>query len=135
MTTIQWKQVIKQCWDLGIPHIIFTGGEPTLRDDLPELIAFAKSQGQITGLNTNGRRLANKDFLKTLVDAGLDHIQITFRSANASIHDRLVSHPGAWEETIAGIKNAVGSRLFVMTNTTLLQENAGTMVDTLKSTW
>jgi radical SAM protein with 4Fe4S-binding SPASM domain len=131
MTTNQWKQVIKQCWDLGIPHIIFTGGEPTLRNDLAELIAFAESQGQITGLNTNGRRLANKEFLKTLIDAGLDHVQITFESADPSIHDRLVSHPGAWNETKAGIRNAVDSRLFVMTNTTLLQENARRMADTL----
>ncbi|HEX7556482.1 MAG TPA: PqqD family peptide modification chaperone, partial [Leptolinea sp.] len=47
MTTKLWKQVIKRCWDIGIPHIIFTGGEPTLRDDLPELIAYAQSIGQI----------------------------------------------------------------------------------------
>lgn len=131
MTTVQWKQVIKRCWDLGIPHIIFTGGEPTLRDDLPELIAYAESLGQITGLNTNGRRLAKKDFIKTLVDAGLDHVQITFESANTEIHDHLVCHPGAWQETIGGIRNAVESNLYVMTNTTLLQDNAGTMIDTL----
>ena len=132
MTTGQWKQAIKRCWDLGIPHIIITGGEPTMRNDLPELISFAESQGQITGLNSNGRRLADKDYLKTIVDAGLDHVQITFESADEAIHDRLVCHPGAWQQTIAGIRNAVDSRLFVMTNTTLLQDNAGTMVDTLK---
>jgi radical SAM protein with 4Fe4S-binding SPASM domain len=131
LTTAEWKKVVKKCWDVGIPHIIFTGGEPTLRNDLPELIAFAESQGQITGLNTNGRRLADKEYLQTLVSAGLDHVQITFESSEAEIHDRLVCHSGAWLETIEGIRNAVASQLFVMTNTTLLKDNAATMVDTL----
>ncbi len=48
------------CGRSGIPHVVFTGGEPTLRDDLPELIAHAERNGQITGLNTNGRRLADR---------------------------------------------------------------------------
>jgi radical SAM protein with 4Fe4S-binding SPASM domain len=131
LTTSEWKQVIKRCWERGIPHIIFTGGEPTLRNDLPELIAFAESQGQITGINTNGRRLSNSDYINSLVDAGLDHIQITLESSDASIHDRLVCHPGAWQETIEGIRNAVTSKLYVMTNTTLLKDNFGTLVETL----
>ena len=54
---------------------VFTGGEPTLRDDLPELVAHAQRNGQITGLNTNGRRLASRKFIEELVEAGLDHVQ------------------------------------------------------------
>ncbi|MBN2048698.1 MAG: radical SAM protein, partial [Anaerolineaceae bacterium] len=80
LSTIQWKQVIDQLWAIGIPHIVFTGGEPTLREDLPELIQYAQSRGQITGINTNGRRLKDPVFLQQLVDAGLDHVQITFES-------------------------------------------------------
>ena len=57
LDTAEWKQVLDKTWALGIPHIVFTGGEPTLRDDLPELIAHAEANGQITGLNTNARRL------------------------------------------------------------------------------
>ena len=59
LTTDQWKKILDQLWALGVPHIVFTGGEATLRNDLPELIAHAESNGQITGLNTNARRLAN----------------------------------------------------------------------------
>ncbi len=59
MDTTSWKAVIDRAWEAGIPHIVFTGGEPTLRDDLPELVAHAESKGQITGLNTNGRRLSD----------------------------------------------------------------------------
>ncbi len=110
LSTIEWKQVINRCWEIGIPHIIFTGGEPTLRDDLPELIAYAQSLGQITGINTNGRRLSDPVYVNDLVccRAGSrpDHLE----SADASIHDRLVCHPGAWQETIEGIRNVVASR-------------------------
>jgi radical SAM protein with 4Fe4S-binding SPASM domain len=131
LSTRQWQDIIDQLWQVGIPHIVFTGGEPTLRDDLPELIAHAEANGQITGVNTNGRRLSDPVYLQSLVDAGLDHIQITLESHEADVHDRMVCRRGAWKQTIAGIQNAVASRLFVMTNTTLLQENAPYLADTL----
>lgn len=81
LTTEQWFKIIDQLWDLGVPHLVFTGGEATLRDDLPELIRRAEANGQITGLNTNARRLMDMDYVKKLVDAGLDHVQITSRSS------------------------------------------------------
>jgi radical SAM protein with 4Fe4S-binding SPASM domain len=124
LTTEQWKTTLSKLWDIGIPHIVFTGGEPTLRADLPELIAHAEKLGQITGINTNGRKLKDPDYLQRLVDAGLDHAQITFESHRPEIHDAMVNHRGAWEETLAGLKNALAGKLFVMTNTTLLQANA-----------
>jgi len=131
MTTDQWKRVLDRLWELAIPHVVFTGGEPTLRDDLPELIAHAEKNGQITGLNTNGRRLSNADYLQRLVDAGLDHIQITLESHDTQIHDFMVQAKGAWRQTIAGLRNALDSPLFVMTNTTMLRENSAYLADTL----
>ncbi len=131
MTTAQWKAVIDRLWDLRIPHIVFTGGEPTLRSDLPELIAYAEGKGQITGLNTNGRKLSDPAYLQQLVDAGLDHVQITLESHLPEIHDEMVLARGAWQETVAGVRNAVASKLYVMTNTTMLQVNADTIPETL----
>ena len=127
----QWKQILDKLWDIGIPHIVFTGGEPTLRPDLAELIAYAEKNGQITGINTNGRKLRDPAYLQTLVDAGLDHVQITLESHDAQIHDRMVCAEGAWEDTVAGVKNALKTRLYVMTNTTLLRHNAPTLPETL----
>ena len=131
MTTAQWKAVIDRLWDLRIPHIVFTGGEPTLRSDLPELIAYAEGKGQITGLNTNGRKLSDPAYLQQLVDAGLDHVQITLESHLPEIHDKMVLARGAWQETVAGVRNAIASKLYVMTNTTMLQVNADTIPETL----
>ncbi len=132
MTVDEWKKVIDTTWDLGIPHIVFTGGEPTLLDYLPELIAYAESNGQITGLNTNARRLADKNYLDKLVSAGLDHVQITVESDDADIHDAMVGTKGAHKQTIQGLKNVLESPLYVMTNTTMLQDNVHTIPATLE---
>jgi radical SAM protein with 4Fe4S-binding SPASM domain len=129
--TQDWFRIIDRVWENAIPHIVFTGGEPTLRDDLPELIAYAESKGQITGLNTNARRLQDTNFLAKLVDAGLDHIQVTVESHSASIHDQMVAAKGAWKQTISGLKNALDTPLYVMTNTTMLKQNSPYLSDTL----
>ena len=130
-TTDDWMAVMDKVWDIGIPHVVFTGGEPTLRQDLPDLIAYAEKLGLITGLNTHGRFLSDEDYLNRLVQAGLDHVQITLESHDADIHNHIVASPNAWQETVAGIRNALSTRLFVMTNTTLLQSNSPYLADTL----
>ena len=131
LTTEQWFKIMDQLWELGVPHIIFTGGEATLRNDLPELIAHAESNGQITGLNTNARRLANEKYLRQLIDAGLDHVQITVESCDEQIHDQMMRAKGAFKQTIHGLKNALASPLYVMTNTTMLKTNVYKIPDTL----
>ena len=123
LSTDDWKLILDRLWEVGIPHVVFTGGESTLRSDLPELIAHAEKNGQITGLNTNGRKLKDPAYLQSLVDAGLDHVQITLESHDPAIHDGMVKAKGAWQDTVAGIRGALASRLYVMTNTTLLQSN------------
>ncbi len=121
LSTAEWKEMLDRLWELGIPHIVFTGGEPTLRTDLAELVAHAEHNGQITGLNTNARRLSNPDNLNRLVQAGLDHVQITLESHDPAIHNAMVAGGSkAWAETVAGLRNALKSPLYVMTNTTLL---------------
>jgi len=131
LSTDDWKHVLDRAWELGIPHIIFTGGEPTLHTDLPELIAHAEANGQITGLNTNARRLSDAGYVAALVAAGLDHVQITVESCNVEIHDQMVGARGAFPQTIRGVKNVLNSSLYVMTNTTMLKTNLHTIPATL----
>ena len=131
LNTEQWFKILDQLWELGVPHIVFTGGEATLRDDLPELIRHAEANGQITGLNTNARRLMDMKYVETLVDAGLDHVQITVESCVPEIHDEMMRAKGAFRQTIAGLNNALRSPLYVMTNTTMLRTNIHTIPATL----
>jgi radical SAM protein with 4Fe4S-binding SPASM domain len=132
LSTREWHKIIDELWEIGIPHIVFTGGEPTLRNDLPELIEHAEKNGQITGVNTNGRRLSDMNYVELLVNAGLDYVQITIESADSIIHDEMVKSKGAWNQTIAGIENVLDTSLFVMTNTTMLRNNSPSLSKTLE---
>ncbi len=131
LDTAHWKLILDKLWDLGVPHIVFTGGEATLREDLPELIAHAESNGQITGLNTNARRLSDEKYVQKLVEAGLDHVQITVESCDEEIHDQMMRARGAHKQTIRGLRNALAAPLFVMTNTTMLRTNVHKIPETL----
>ena len=118
--TDEWKRVIDKLWDARVPMLTFTGGEPTMREDLPELVGYAKRF--VTRLNTNGVRLT-PELAKRLRDAGLDSVQVTLYSHDESIHNDLVgcSH---FSDTINGIKNAVKAGLDVSVNTPLCKKNA-----------
>jgi radical SAM protein with 4Fe4S-binding SPASM domain len=131
LSTEQWFKIIDQLWALGVPHIVFTGGEATLRNDLPELIAHAENNGQITGLNTNARRLADMKYVQQLVKAGLDHVQITVESCVPEIHDEMMRTQGSFKQTITGLNNVLATKLYVMTNTTMLSTNVHTIPATL----
>jgi radical SAM protein with 4Fe4S-binding SPASM domain len=131
LTTAQWKAVIDKLSDVGVFILTFTGGEPTLRDDLPELLQYAESKGIVTGLITNGRRLKDNAYVDTLEKAGLDFVQVTLESYKPQVHDMMTKAKGSWKETVAGIKNAVTSQIYVSTNTTLSKHNAGNFLTTI----
>ena len=131
LSTDQWKTIMKKIWDLGIPHVIFTGGEATLRDDLEELIKFAETLGLVTGLLTNGVKLANEDYLNSLVGAGLDHIQITLESSKRDVHNKMTG-AYSFDNTVRGIRNCVKAGIHTITNTTITRENCDGMVETIQ---
>jgi radical SAM protein with 4Fe4S-binding SPASM domain len=119
LNTSEWMKIIDRIWDNGIPQIVFTGGEPTLRTDLIELIEHSKEF--VTGLVTNGRRLT--DLAEGLKRAELDYVQVSLESHLAEVHDRMVGVEGAWCETRSGIAAALNRGLDVITNTTLTKDN------------
>jgi radical SAM protein with 4Fe4S-binding SPASM domain len=131
ISTQQWKQVIDKLSDIGVFIITFTGGEPTLRVDLPDLLQYAQEKGIVTGLITNGRKLKEKDYVDKLEKAGLDFVQVTLESHKAEIHDSMTNAKGSWLETVKGIENAVKSQIYVSTNTTLSQKNANDFMETV----
>lgn len=99
LTTTEWKQIIDTAWEAGIPHIVFTGGEPTLREDLPELIEYAELKGQVTGLITNGIKLGDTRYLNKILQAGLDHTMIILEPDEKSSWESLSSF-AYWTETL-----------------------------------
>jgi len=81
LATDEWGRVFREAAQLGVLHLHLTGGEPLARPDLAELIQAAHTAGLYTNLITSGVGLA-EDRLHALVDAGLDHIQISFQDSH-----------------------------------------------------
>ena len=120
LPTAEWKDIIDRCRKAGVTQVTFTGGEPTMRDDLFELIDYAR--WFVTRLNTNGIRLT-LEYCKRLHKASLDSVQITFYSHDEAIHNDLVG-ASRYEDTVAGIKNALAAGLNLSINTPLCTLNS-----------
>ena len=114
--------------DARVPTVSFTGGEPTLRPDLPELIAYAKSRRLRTNLITNGIRCGANGYVEKLAGT-LDSAQVSLEAADPEIHDAIVGHPGAWRRTVQGIHNLKAAGIHVHTNTTINSLNRNHLLD------
>jgi organic radical activating enzyme len=79
LSTEKWKMLIRKTFDAGIPQVIFIGGEPTLREDLIELLTYTEELGMVSGLLSASPRLY-QDFayLNSLLESGLDHLILEF---------------------------------------------------------
>jgi radical SAM protein with 4Fe4S-binding SPASM domain len=129
LSAADWKKVIDKLWDSGIPQIVFTGGEPTLRDDLVELVEHSREF--VTGLVTNGRKLAS--LAGALNRAEIDYVQVSLESHLPEVHDKMVGVNGAWKETRDGIFEALKNNLSVITNTTLTKDNLALFPDLIQA--
>lgn len=105
LDTRQWMQILDKAWQAGIPQVVFTGGEPTLRPDLKDLIGYAEKLGMITGLLTNGLALNEPEPLNQLLLAGLDHMMILLDPASAQ----------SWQ----AVKTAVAADIFLTVHMTV----------------
>lgn len=76
LSTAEWKIVIEKAFKEGVPHFIFTGGEPTLREDLPELLSFCEDLGLVTGLLSKGSKISDMEYIDELIASGLDHLMV-----------------------------------------------------------
>jgi organic radical activating enzyme len=117
LRTEEWTSIFDKAWQAGIPHLVLTGGEPTLRPDLPELIAYAEKLGQVTGLITDGTRLSEKDYIHQLLVAGLDHIMIVISEADES-----------WE----GLRDVLTEDVFTAIHLTVTERNAAQLPELIE---
>ncbi len=127
LTTQQWKEVLDKLRTIGVSQVTFTGGEPTMRDDLFELVSYAR--WFVSRLNTNGIRLT-EDYCRKLYESEIDSVQITFYSHDKEIHNKLVGG-NHYDDTVAGIENALKAGLSLSINTPLCTLNKD-YVETLR---
>jgi hypothetical protein len=110
LTTDEWCTILDKAWQAGIPHVTLTGGEPTLRPDLPEIIAHAEKNGQVCGLLSDGLKLADKAYLHTLLQTGLDHLLFILEPGS----------PASWQ----ALEVILAEDLFTTVHLTLTNANA-----------
>ncbi len=92
--------------EYDIKDIDFSGGEPTIRNDINSLLSYAHSIGfRKNCIITNGIKTSDLDFLKSLIDSGLNEILISIHGNSAHVHDELVGVHGAFSNIIKSLKN------------------------------
>jgi hypothetical protein len=105
-------------------EVTFVGGEPTLRADLPELIAAARTLGfERVGLQTNARRLSDSAFTAQLASAGLTDVHVTVLGAEPAVHDFHTGAEGSFRELLAGVAAARARGVTVVATTVLTRSN------------
>lgn len=116
LSTKEWIAVIDKAWQAGIPQVLLTGGEPTLREDLAALLQHAENLGMVTGLLSDGIKLGNTSYLKSLLDAGLDHAMIVLQPNKEQTWESLASF-AYWKDVLV-------DDIFIAAHLTLTKDNA-----------
>jgi pyrroloquinoline quinone biosynthesis protein E len=131
LTTGEWKSVLEQAAKLGVLQVHFSGGEPTVRQDLAELIRHAREVGLYTNLITSGVA-ANKARLDEMAAAGLDHVQLSIQDSDAATAEKIGNYAGAQEKKLAFAKWVREAGLPLTINAVVNRHNidrVGEMID------
>ncbi len=105
-STEEIKERFREAKSLGIDQVDISGGEPTIRPDLPEIIRYARDLGFVKiCVITNGIRLADENYANMLVDAGLNDILFSTHGTTKEEHESLVNIPGSFDRIWKAIEN------------------------------
>jgi 12,18-didecarboxysiroheme deacetylase len=122
MTTDQGKALIEDLAQFGAPVILFSGGEPTLRNDLYELAEFAVAQGMRAVISTNGTNIT-PEVASRLKDIGLSYVGVSLDGMRET-NDKFRGQVGAFDEALAGIRNCLEAEIKVGLRFTINKRNA-----------
>lgn len=110
--------------------VSFTGGEPTLRRDLPDLLSFARDQGiPEIDVQTNGILLARPEMVKRLVDAGMSSIFLSLHSSTPEVHDAMLKVKGAFDKILRAVENCLEAGVEVRYNYVVTTLNLNGVAD------
>jgi len=121
LSTDEGKRLLDDLADFGVPVILFSGGEPLVRKDLPELAAYAVQKGMRAVISTNGTLISPK-MARTLKEIGLSYVGISLDGMEA-INDRFRGIKGAFKSALEGIKNCQAAGIKVGLRFTINKAN------------
>ena len=127
LTTEDAYNLIDRMADFGHPILVFTGGDPMMRRDLPDLISYATQQGLRCSLTPTATALPNKKRLTQARDAGIRRIALSLDSSDPAVHDEFRKVEGSWDRTMNILHNAQDVGLSVQVNTTVTRFNLDTL--------
>lgn len=105
--------------------LVLTGGEPTLHRNIFRVVRFAAALGfDPIQLQTNGRLLAYRHVVDSLLEAGVTEFSPSVHGSTAEMHDALTRASGSFEQTTEGIRNVVTAGAAVLTNSVIVRDNA-----------
>ena len=110
------------------PTVSFTGGEPTLREDLPDMIRYAARLGLRTNLITNAAAINERKAL-ALKDAGLMSAQVSVEGPDAATHEAMTRQPGSFSASLRGLAALRGAGIHVHTHLTIAKPNHDRLLD------
>lgn len=122
LSTAEWLSVIDQAADIGVLQLHLTGGEPMARRDLAQIIAHAAKAGLYTNLITSGVLLGDAAMAE-LVEAGIDHIQLSFQEASAEPGDRFGGYRGGHARKLEAAARIRNAGLSLTTNFVIHRQN------------
>lgn len=114
LDTAELKRRIDRAREDGFDEVAFSGGEPSIRKDLVELVGHARNRGfRRVFITTNGRMFAYRDLAARIIEAGLTGVSVSLHGPNAEVHDALTGSPGSFQQAVKGLVNlrAAASRL------------------------
>ncbi len=123
LSTVEAKKLLREIARAGFKIMIFSGGEPLLREDIFELVAYANQLGMRSVLGTNGT-LLTPDKIQALKKVGLRRIGISLDSVSPAKHDEFRGQVGAWEKTVQAMEDCVRLQLPFQVHTTVTTNNA-----------
>ncbi len=122
LTTQQGKELIDDLAQFGSPVILFSGGEPTMRKDLPELAMHARDKGMRAVISTNGT-LIDEKMAKVLKDIGLSYVGVSLDGMRET-NDMFRGVPGAFDAALQGMRNCKKEGIKVGLRFTINKKNA-----------
>jgi pyrroloquinoline quinone biosynthesis protein E len=131
LTTAEWKKVLSELAEIGVLQIHFSGGEPTARKDLVELVRHATDVGLYTNLITSAV-LLTRDKLAALADAGLCHVQISFQGSEPTIADRVAGSKDAHRQKLEAAKWTRELDLPLTVNAVMHRQNLHQLADIIQ---
>jgi pyrroloquinoline quinone biosynthesis protein E len=130
LDTETWARVFREAAGLGVLQVHLSGGEPAARRDLVEIMAAARTAGLYSNLITSGVGLTSKTF-DSLVETGLDHVQISIQDAEPESADHIAGYKGAYARKRALAADVIRHGLPLTVNAVMHRaniENIGAMV-------